>query len=93
MRTCRASFQRTMSMRSPLSSSITFLMRLPRTPTHAPTASTFKSIDVTATFERYPASRATARMSMIRSSISGISSSKSARTKSGWQRDSTILTR
>ena len=42
--TCSESFQRTMSMRSPPSSSTTFLMRLPRTPTQAPTQSTFMSM-------------------------------------------------
>ena len=35
--TCSESFQRTMSIRSPFSSSMMFLMRLPRTPTQAPT--------------------------------------------------------
>jgi hypothetical protein len=55
MRICDDSFQRTMSIFSPPSSSTMFLMRLPRTPTHAPTASTFESIDETAIFVRCPA--------------------------------------
>jgi len=46
------SFQRTMSIRSPPSSSTMFLIRVPRTPTQAPTASTLESIEVTATLER-----------------------------------------
>ncbi len=50
--TCSESFQRTMSMRSPLSSSTTFLMREPRTPTQAPTQSTFRSMLETAIFVR-----------------------------------------
>ncbi len=46
------SFQRTMSIFSPPSSSTIFFMRLPRMPTHAPTASTFGSRLRTATFVR-----------------------------------------
>ena len=50
--TCSESFQRTMSMRSPPSSSTMFLMRLPRTPTQAPTQSTFMSMLDTAILVR-----------------------------------------
>ena len=46
------SLQRTMSIRSPPSSATMFLMRVPRTPTQAPTASTFESTDVTAILVR-----------------------------------------
>ena len=52
IRTWSDSFQRTMSIRSPPSSSTMFLIRVPRTPTQAPTASTLASIELTATFER-----------------------------------------
>ncbi len=69
-----------------------FRMRLPRTPTHAPTASTFESIDDTAIFVRKPASRAIALISMTRSATSGTSASNSRRMKSGWLRERTILT-
>ena len=76
-----------MSIFSPFSSSTMFLMREPRTPTHAPTASTFESIELTASFVRYPASRAIALISMIRSATSGTSTSKRRRMKSGWARE------
>ena len=46
------SFQRTMSIFSPPSSSTMLLIRLPLTPTHAPTASTFVSRLSTATLVR-----------------------------------------
>ena len=52
MRIWLDSFQRTMSIFSPLSSSTMLRMREPRTPTQAPTASTFESIETTATFVR-----------------------------------------
>src|SRR5215210_207656 len=45
-----------------LSSETTALTRLPRGPTQAPTGSTPASLDHTATFERSPASRATAAL-------------------------------
>src|SRR5215210_5533610 len=51
-----------MSIFSFLSSETTALTRLPRGPTHAPTGSTPASLDHTATFERRPASRATASL-------------------------------
>ena len=51
-RTSRSSLQRTISIRSPASSSTMFLIRLPRTPTQAPTQSTRASELTTATFER-----------------------------------------
>ncbi len=79
IRICDDSFHRTMSIFSSPSSSTMLRTRLPRTPTQAPTASTFESMDDTATFVRYPASRARARISMIRSPTSGTSSSKSRR--------------
>ena len=41
-------FQRMMSIRSPLSSSMIDLIRVPRTPTHAPTQSTLSSLEWTA---------------------------------------------
>ncbi len=44
--------RRMMSMRSPLSSSMIDLMRAPRTPTHAPTQSTFVSLLCTASLVR-----------------------------------------
>ena len=50
--TCIESFHRTMSIFSPPSSSTIFLMRDPRTPTQAPTQSTFVSIELTATLVR-----------------------------------------
>ena len=50
MRIFEESFQRTMSIFSPPSSSTMFLIRLPRMPTQAPTASTFASRLLTATF-------------------------------------------
>src|ERR1700752_3643759 len=46
------SLQRMMSMRSPRSSSITALMREPRTPTHAPMQSIFGSCAIPAIFVR-----------------------------------------
>ena len=52
MSTCMSSLQRTMSMRSPVISSTIFLMRLPRTPTQAPTQSTRWSVLLTATLVR-----------------------------------------
>src|SRR6476660_1128659 len=57
IRICEDSFQRTMSIFSPPSSSTMFLIRLPRTPTHAPTASTFESIELTAILVRWPGFR------------------------------------
>ena len=48
----RESLQRMMSMRSPRSSSITALMREPRTPTQAPMLSILGSMEVTAIFVR-----------------------------------------
>ena len=50
--TWRSSLQRTISIRSPPSSSTMFLIRLPRTPTHAPTQSTRESELLTATLLR-----------------------------------------
>ena len=60
-----------MSIFSPPSSSTIFLMRLPRTPTQAPTASTLESIELTAIFVRWPGSRANALISIVRSPTSG----------------------
>jgi len=52
MRTWGSSLQRTMSILSPPNSSTMFLIRLPRTPTHAPTQSTRWSVLATATLVR-----------------------------------------
>ena len=59
------SFQRTIWTRSPASSSTIFLIRVPLSPSQAATGSTFGSVEVTATFERWPASRARARMETV----------------------------
>ena len=70
-----------------------FLIRLPRTPTQAPTQSTRASELMTATLLRYPGSREMARISITPSAISGISCSKSRWTSCGRIRERMILTR
>ena len=91
--TLGSSFQRTISSRSPPSSSTIFLIRAPRTPTQAPTQSICWSTLATATLERYPASRAKALISITFSAISGISISNRRRTNSGCLRDRMTRTR
>ena len=59
----------------------------PLTPTHDPTASTRSSWEVTAIFEREPASRATPLISTMPSAISGTSRLNSSLRKSGWTRE------
>jgi hypothetical protein len=76
-----------MSIFSPRSSETTMRTRDPRGPTQAPTGSTPWACDSTAIFERYPGSRATARISTRLSAISGTSSSNSVRISSGSRRE------
>ena len=90
---CRSSLHRTISIRSPPSSSTMFLILLPRTPTQAPTQSTRASELITATLLRYPGSREMARISMTPSAISGISCSNNRCTNCGRMRERMILTR
>jgi hypothetical protein len=56
----------------------------------APLALSPGTFDLTAIFERCPASRATATISTDPSAISGTSSENSLRTRFGWVRDKVI---
>ncbi len=84
-----SSLQETTSIFSPLSSLTIFCILIPRSPTQQPTGSTPSWAATTATLLRKPASRATAFISTTPLAISGTSSSRSRRSISGWERDTT----
>ncbi len=92
MKSSGTSFQGTISIFSPNSSSRMLLTREPRTPTQAPTQSTLASVLDTAILVRWPGSRAISKTSMVLSLISGTSISKSALTKRGSRRLRMIFT-
>ena len=73
MNSVMSSLQRTTSIFSPCSCSTIWLTRAPWAPMHAPTGSTFSSLDQTAILVRTPASRLMARISTVPSKISGTS--------------------
>ena len=79
-----------MSIFSPRSSLTTWRTLAPLAPTHAPTGSTFGSLEDTAILVRWPGSRAHALISTMPSAISGTSSSNSRFTSPGWVRLTTI---
>ena len=81
----------TTSILSPFSSFTIFCILMPRNPTQQPTASIPCWCVVTAILPREPASRAIAFSSTVPLEISGTSSSRSRRSKSGWERDTTTL--
>ena len=81
--------QATTSTFSWRSSLLTCCTRAARGPTQAPTGSTLRSVDQTATLERWPGSRAQALISTTPSCTSGTSSSKSRLSSPGCVRDST----
>ena len=72
----------TTSMRSPANSLLTAFTREPRTPIQVPCGSMRWSLALTATFARWPGSRATSRISNKPSAISGTSISYSFARKS-----------
>ena len=77
----------TTSIFSPFNSLTIFCIRIPRNPTQQPTGSMPSWCAATATLLRYPASRASDFISTIPLKTSGTSSSKSRRSKLGWERD------
>ena len=78
------------SMFSPISSSLTALIRTPLTPTVAPTASTCGCVEIRAILARSPGIRADLSTITVPSAISGTSSSKSASRNFGEVRESSI---
>ena len=79
-----------MSTRSPASSLVTALTRVPRTPTQVPIGSTRRSCDSTAILARLPGSRAQLLISSKPCSISGTSWRNSSIMNSGAERDKII---
>ena len=82
--------QVTISIFSPRSSCTTACTLLPFIPTHAPTGSTSKSLELTAILALAPGSRATCTTCTIPSEISGTSFSNRTAKKFGWVLESII---
>ena len=82
-----SSLHKTMSTRSPASSVVTALTRVPRTPTQVPIGSTRLSCDNTAILAREPGSRAQDLISSKPCSISGTSWRNNSTMYSGAERD------
>ena len=74
----------TLTLRRP----ITLRTRWPIDPMQAPLALTPGTVERTAIFVRWPASRAIAQISTVPSAISGTSRAKSFLTRFGWDRES-----
>ena len=85
-----SSLHSTMSTRSPASSLVTPLIRVPRTPTQVPMGSTRLSCENTAILAREPGSRAQDLISNTPCSISGTSWRNSSIMNSGEERDNTM---
>ena len=83
IRNAGLSSQLMISIFSPRSSFTIALTLAPFKPTHAPTGSTFGSVELTAIFVLEPASRAIARISTVPSRTSAISASNRRLTRSG----------